>query len=47
MLSTHDTPEFGTNTFAGTGIGAKGANRSVGAGRELLDLVPPGFRTST
>lgn len=43
----HNTPEFGTKTFAGTGIGANGANRSAGAGTAPLDLVPPGFRTST
>lgn len=41
------TPEFGTNTLAGMGMGARGANRSEGAGTAPLALVPPGFRTST
>lgn len=41
------TPEFGTNKFAGIGIGANGANRSDGAGTAPLEFAPFGFRTST
>lgn len=42
------SPEFGTNMFAGIGIGASGAKRSDGAGAAVPgDLAPLGFRMST
>lgn len=43
----HYSPEFGTNTFAGMGIGANGAKRSDGAGTAPDGLAPLGFKMST